>query len=68
LLLSWGANVNSQTEAGIRTLNAATKNGYVKVTEALMVYNADVNPIVNTDTLPCPIAAQKAQPELADTH
>jgi ankyrin repeat protein len=43
LLLIWGSNVNAETEDGLTTLHAAAKNGYVKVVEFLMEYNADVN-------------------------
>jgi len=52
LLLSRGANVNAQTKDGITALHAATQNGYVKVVEALLEHNADVNCTVKTDTPP----------------
>jgi ankyrin repeat protein len=49
LLLSWGANVNAETEDGKTTLHIAVENGDMKVIEALLEYNADVNCRANTD-------------------
>jgi ankyrin repeat protein len=43
LLLIRGANVNAETKKGLTALHAATENGYVKVVEVLLEYNADVN-------------------------
>jgi ankyrin repeat protein len=49
LLLSSGANVNSQAKNGMTTLHAAAQKGYVKIIEALLEYNADVNCTITTD-------------------
>jgi ankyrin repeat protein len=70
LLLSKGANVNAQTKDGITTLHAATQKGCVKVIEALLEHNADVNCTVKTDIgsecygTPLHIAAQNGHLEI----
>lgn len=43
LLLSKGANVDVKNKCGLTTLHAAVQNGYVKVVEALLKHNANVN-------------------------
>jgi ankyrin repeat protein len=58
LLLIWGANSNAQIENGITMLHVASQRGYVKVVEALLEHNADVNRTVKkNDVTPLHIAA-----------
>jgi ankyrin repeat protein len=57
-LLSRGGNVNAETKTGQTPLHTAAKLGCVKVVEALLEYNADVNCTSEYDRTTLRIAAE----------
>ena len=66
LLPSRGANTNTKVQNCMPMLRAAIKEGYVKVVEAPLEYNADVNSTYEEDMTPLHLSALICNDEIVE--